>query len=229
MFILIRFSLSGVLFMIASNFIALASVCMPTTHLMAFQAITMQESWESVYTCDINKNYKLSSHPFTFENTITSVKQFRRNKHNFDANLKQISVRDLELFDFFRSNVFYLYKNFRSVQTVSAHCSKQKALQYNSKQIVRVALDFYRSSNFEDGFTNTYVQEVAAYVGAKTPDPEKMQESSELYMDEQKQTVQTDPLPVILEEQADAFKHQASGVHDAFTAEDFLSLRRSQE
>lgn len=215
--------------MIASNFIALASVFMPTTHLTAFPATTTQETWKNVYACSISSNYQLLSHPFRFGKTTASVEQFKQNKHNFDANLKQISVKNLELFDLFLSNVFCLCKDFGTVQTVSTYCSKKKVLQYSSEQVVHIALDFYRSGNFENGFTDAYVQKVAAYVGVKTPNPEEIQESSELYIDEPKQTIQTDPLPIVLEEQADAFTRKASSVHDAFAAEDFLSVRERQE
>ncbi len=197
--------------------------------LMLFSAVIMQEAQDNIYTTDVNDNHRLSRQISRLKEAIVITDQFRQDRHNFDANLRQINVGNLERFGVSFSDRYSLCKSLKALGIVLARCYEQIASRYESERTaLQDALSFYDVENFENDFTGTYVQRVASRVQMKNLmllDGES-QESVKLHTEGLKREIETESLSTSSEELADVFTHKASGVHDAFTVENSSSSRR---
>ncbi|WP_208437060.1 trwN protein [Bartonella taylorii] len=218
--------------MTVPNLMMLTAFCTSVACLMSFSTVIMQEARNDIYTTGVNDNRGLSHQISLLKEAIVIADQFRQDRHNFDANLRQIDVGNLGRFGVSFSDMFSLCKSLKVVGTVLTRCYEQMASRYESERTaLQDALGFYNVENFENDFTGTDVQRVASRVRVKNLMllDEESQEPVKLYAEESKQKIETKSLSTSSEELADVFAHKASGVHDAFTVEDSSSSERQQE
>ncbi|WP_208432950.1 lytic transglycosylase domain-containing protein [Bartonella taylorii] len=214
------------------NFMMLLATCAPTIHPTTFPAVVMQKSQDYVYVIGFNDCHKLSHQPSTFQKEIATAEKLMHNCHNFDISLGQINVNNLELVCTSYSDLFDPCKNLKAAQVILTYCYKQAVSKYSfERTALQAALSYYKTRNFNGGFSTASVQKVSSHTGVKVPTlvGEELQETLQLHTKGQEHIIETEPLLPSSEEPADVFTHKASGVRDAFTAEDPSSLEKQQE
>ncbi|WP_455465975.1 trwN protein [Bartonella sp. B39] len=218
--------------MTIQNFMMFAALCAFTVHLMSFLAVIVQRTQDDIYVTDVHDNSGLSYRASMFKEASIITDQFKLDRHNFDLNLRQINVENREQFGIFFSNVFDPCKNLEIIRAALARCYNQIASRYRSERTsLQDALSSYNAGNFKGDFTNAYVQKVTSRVQVEDPMllDKKSQGPVKLHAERSKQEIDTNYLSVPSEELVDVFTHKASGVRDAFAAEDTSSLGKKQE
>ncbi|WP_208433595.1 lytic transglycosylase domain-containing protein [Bartonella taylorii] len=207
------------------NFMMLLATCAPTIHPTTLSAVVMQKSQGYIYAIGFNDAHKLSYQPSTFQEEIATAEKLMHNRHIFDISLGQINVNNLELVCISLSDLFYPCKNLKAAQVILTYCYSFE------KTALQAALSYYNTRNFNSGFSTASVQKVSSHTGVKVPTlvGEELQETLQLHTKGQEHIIETEPLLPSSEESADVFTHKASGVRDAFTAEDPSSLEKQQE
>ncbi|WP_142416708.1 lytic transglycosylase domain-containing protein [Bartonella massiliensis] len=206
--------------MIISDLIMFASAytnTSPTT----FPVIIASEVRDNVYVEDDNDKLFHQSSPF--RKTIATSRQFKQNRHNIDANLEQIDVKDVKWFSF--CNPFYFCRNLKTEQDTLTYRYERRAFVYDSeKDPLLSAVNFYNMGNLN----TSSMQEISSLFEVKVAArvDKDLQESVKLKKEEPEQVIKTDSLHLFSEEEEDAFKHKASGTDDAFTTEDSSSYEK---
>ncbi|WP_375614156.1 MULTISPECIES: hypothetical protein [unclassified Bartonella] len=208
--------------MIVSDFTMFAAAYISNTPCPVFLALIEQGARDNVYITDNNKLFRQS---FSFKKGSATSRQFKQSKHNFDVNLEQSDVVDVE--SFFLFDTFSFCKNLKAKQTALTYHYEPTAFVYNSKEdTLQSALNFYNIGNLN----NLYMQKISSFFEVKTShlvDDQTSQEYIEIHEREQRQTTKTEALSK--EELEDVFTHKASSAHDAFATENSSSLRKQLE
>ncbi|KEC55941.1 trwN protein [Bartonella koehlerae] len=212
--------------MTISNFTMFVAACALAIHPTTVSAVVMQESLEHIYARSTNDNPKVLRQSFMFEKTIAIAKRFRQFGCNFDINLRQINVRNLEYFDMSFSDFLNPCANLKAIQAVMTHCYECEKSEYSSKKtMLQSVLSLYNTESFKNASGAAYVRKIASHIGAQvsTPLSKKPQESVELDTEQPEQTMKIGILPPFSENLEDVFTHKTSSVRDAFTTEDSSS------
>lgn len=214
--------------MALAEFAMIAAMCAPAIHPTTLSAVVTQESRGNIYAIGINGDYKLPRQPQSLEEAIATAEELKSAGHNFDAGLGQINIKNLEWLGMSISDLFDPCENLKGAQTVLLDCYERAVPRYGEGQgALQAALSCYNTGNFQRGFSNGYVQKVASHVGVAVPAIEPITDNVQQPAKLQavpKGVAKTTPKPTKPREGlADAFAHEASGVQDAFNADDAFS------
>ncbi|WP_375668653.1 MULTISPECIES: TrwN protein [unclassified Bartonella] len=205
--------------MIVPDFTFFAAAYISNMPPMTFSVVAEQETRDNVYVTDDKDNLFYQSSQF--KGTIATAKQ---GEHNFNIILGQIDVGNMKLFSLF--DVFDFCRNITVVQNALTYCYEQTTSKcIFEKATLQSVLNFYNTENSN----RTRMQKITSYIGVKAAvrGNEDLQEPIKLKKEEPEQTTKIDSLPLSSKGEEDAFTHKESSAHDAFSAENFSSSRRS--
>lgn len=153
------------------NFKALAKQCAPGVHIDTLSAIVQHESRVNPFAIGINtKGVRLPSKPINKEEAVAAANWLKSNNHNFDGGLGQINSANLEWLGMSIDDLFDPCKNLAGSAKVITECYKRAAPRYSDQQAaLQAALSCYNTGNFNDGFTNGYVLNVASNANMDVP------------------------------------------------------------
>lgn len=153
----------------ASGAVDLAEVgarCAPTIHPTTLRAVVMQESGGRPFAIGINGGRKLARQPQTKAEAVATAKRLMREGYDFDAGLGQINVRNFNWLGLTVEDVFDPCINLQSAARVLGDCfGRAQRSRPHDQAALRAALSCYNTGNFSRGFTNGYVEKVAAKAG----------------------------------------------------------------
>ncbi|WP_273718674.1 MULTISPECIES: TrwN protein [Bartonella] len=205
--------------MIFLDFTMFAAAYMPNTPNPVFSTLIEQRARDNVHITD--KNDKLFRQLSLLKEETAIIKQFKQNRHNFDAIFKQIDVENMKWLSFFGS--FDFCRNLAAVQNTLTYCYEQKTSKYIfEKATLQSVLSFYSTENLSSG---TDTQTITSYIGegAVARRDKDLQEPVRLKKEEPKQATKVDSLPLSLWGLEDAFTHKESSSRDAFATGDSSS------
>ncbi|WP_375640392.1 TrwN protein [Bartonella sp. MM55XZML] len=205
--------------MIVPDFTFFAAAYISNMPPMTFSVVAEQETQDNVYVTDDKDNLFYQSSQF--KETIATAKQ---SEHNFNIILGQIDVVNVKLFSLF--DAFDFCRNITVVQSALTYCYKQTTSKcILEKATLQSVLNFYNTENSN----SASIQKITSYIGVKAAvrGNEDLQEPVKLKKEEPEQTTKVDSLPLSSKGEEDAFTHKESSAHDAFSAEDFSSSRKS--
>ncbi|WP_330168309.1 TrwN protein [Bartonella grahamii] len=210
--------------MIVPDFTMFVATYISNTPPITFSVIAEQEAQGNVYVTDNKDNLFYQSSQL--EEKIATTEQFKQSERNSNIILGQIGVRDVKLFSLF--DAFGFCRDLTAVQSALTYRYEQTASKcIFEKATLQSVLNFYNTENS----SNTSIQKVASYIGAKVAvrENEDLQEPVKLRKEEPEQITNVDSLSLSSKGEEDAFTHKESSACDAFSVEDSSSSRESLE
>ncbi|WP_175869104.1 TrwN protein [Bartonella gabonensis] len=193
-----------------------------------FSTLIEQEARNNIYTAGNNDKLFRQLSLLREENKeIVTTKQFKQNKHNFDAIFEQINVENVKWFSLFEA--FNSCRNLIPVPSTLAYRYEQTTSECIFEKVtLQSMLSFYSTENLSN---DTDTQIVPSYIGVKVAErrDKDFQEPVRLKKEELGQATKANSLPLSSEELEDAFAHKESSSRDAFAKEDSSSSTKQLE
>ncbi|TFL14437.1 hypothetical protein CSC67_07880 [Pusillimonas caeni] len=148
------------------DFIELAKVCAPEVHTTTMVAIVRHESAFNPLAIGVNEKPHRSIKSKTREEAVQTVKKLLEQGKNFDAGYGQINSANWEWLGITPENVFDPCTNLQAAQRVLVNCYNGASKKLAAEKALYAALSCYNTGNYQNGFTNGYVDKVVAGVGS---------------------------------------------------------------
>lgn len=148
----------------------LAATCAPNIHISTLKPLIRHESKAQIYAINVNGDYKLPRQPKDRAEAIATAQWLKDNGYDFDAGLGQVNIRNIPKLGMTIADLFEPCANLKGAAAILTDCYSRAVPRYGAGQpALLAALSCYNTGNFQAGFTNGYVNKVAANVGMDVP------------------------------------------------------------
>lgn len=151
--------------MTPANVLAIAMACAPNVAPSTIQNIVTVESRGNELAIGVNGD-RLVRQPTSYAEAVGWVRWLVAHGYNIDAGLMQLNVRNWDRLGITPENVFDACQNVSAGGRVLTENYARASKQYGTGQkALRAAISAYNTGNFQDGFSNGYVRNVARAAG----------------------------------------------------------------